>query len=108
VQYLTYEPPYSYTYQCASTIYINFTSVFIYMFIITGLIIPVGKIILFNLSRYYSRGIDNSTTTIGTNSTSNGDRSISNSSNSGNSSSNPMNSTTIIPTRPIVSASSVL
>lgn len=43
---VSYDPPFIYSYQCASMISLNFTAVFIYMFIIVGVMLPVAKLTL--------------------------------------------------------------
>lgn len=49
---IAYDPPFLYSYQCASMITINYAPVFIYMFIALGIIIPFGK--LTTHSAYYA------------------------------------------------------
>ncbi|RYH23648.1 hypothetical protein EON65_17670 [archaeon] len=44
LQQVSYDPPYIYSYNCASTIILNFSSVFIYMFIAAGLLLPAAKL----------------------------------------------------------------
>lgn len=46
----SYDPPFIYTYQCASTMFLNFSAVFVYMLIITGLLLPTAKLVL----RFYA------------------------------------------------------
>lgn len=44
-QQVEYDPPFAYSYQCSSTMSINYTPVYVYMFIILGLIMPLAKLI---------------------------------------------------------------
>ncbi|RYH20050.1 hypothetical protein EON65_24775 [archaeon] len=46
VKTVTYNPPFIYSYQCASTISINYSAVYIFMFTIVGLIVPLSKILI--------------------------------------------------------------
>lgn len=48
----TYNPPFTYSYQCASTITINYVAVFIYMFAATGVLWPFIKMCVHT---YYHR-----------------------------------------------------
>eukprot|EP01031_Cornospumella_fuschlensis_P046621 gene46621-57090_t len=43
---VTYNPPFIYSYQCASTISINYSAVYIFMFTIVGLIVPLSKVLV--------------------------------------------------------------
>eukprot|EP01031_Cornospumella_fuschlensis_P027785 gene27785-33559_t len=43
-QNVSYDPPYIYSYNCASMITLNFSSVFIYMFIAAGFLLPAAKL----------------------------------------------------------------
>ena len=43
---ITYYPPFSYRYQCSAAFITNYAAVYVYMFIVVGLVIPTGKILL--------------------------------------------------------------
>ncbi|RYH30907.1 hypothetical protein EON65_03935 [archaeon] len=56
-QNVNYDPQFMYSYQCASTVSINYFTVFIYMFMISGLILPLLKLWI----RHYYKFIPNTT-----------------------------------------------
>eukprot|EP01040_Poterioochromonas_malhamensis_P005021 gene5021-5384_t len=42
----SYNPPFMYNYQCASTIFINYVSVFILMYTVEGIVLPLCKLVI--------------------------------------------------------------
>lgn len=57
-QEISYSPPYLYSYQCSSKIVINYVAVYVIMFLLVGIVIPVGQILT---KLYYDRYFDQST-----------------------------------------------
>jgi predicted nucleic acid-binding Zn-ribbon protein len=49
---VTYYPPFSYSYQCSSTILTKFASVYVYMGLFVGIILPVSRLICAAIYRY--------------------------------------------------------
>eukprot|EP01031_Cornospumella_fuschlensis_P027828 gene27828-33606_t len=45
-RYVSYNPPFIYSYMCASSIVINYTPVYVFLFTICGVVIPTAKIII--------------------------------------------------------------
>jgi Leucine-rich repeat (LRR) protein len=46
LQTIAYSPPYIYSYQCSSKIIINYVPVYVLMFLIVGIILPLSQIVL--------------------------------------------------------------
>jgi hypothetical protein len=53
-QTISYSPPYIYSYQCSSKIIINYVPVYVFLFLIVGLILPLTQIIMKLIYDYYN------------------------------------------------------
>lgn len=49
----SYDPPFIYRYQCSSYLIMNYIPVYIFMFIIVGMVIPVCKLVIKSLHTHY-------------------------------------------------------
>lgn len=52
---ITYDPPFSYNYECSSVLLTKFASVFVYMILFAGILLPICKLLLAGLYRYCLR-----------------------------------------------------
>eukprot|EP00981_Chlorochromonas_danica_P008206 scaffold2062_cov181-Ochromonas_danica.AAC.10 len=52
----SYDPPFIYSYSCASTLYVNYSSVYIYMFILVGAVVPLAKLYVSYVFRVFDSG----------------------------------------------------
>ncbi|RYH18154.1 hypothetical protein EON65_27540 [archaeon] len=50
---ISYDVPFQYSYQCASTIYINYIPVYVFMFVGVGLLLPLAKVCIHNYYHHY-------------------------------------------------------
>ncbi|RYH18868.1 hypothetical protein EON65_26795 [archaeon] len=53
-RYVSYDPPFAYSYMCASSIVMNYTPVYVFLFMFCGILIPAAK--LFIRSAMHSTG----------------------------------------------------
>jgi hypothetical protein len=60
--YATVIPPWTYSYQCSSAVLINYVPVLMYSMLLSGLIMPIARLIIFLAPgswKMYARGFDN-------------------------------------------------
>jgi Leucine-rich repeat (LRR) protein len=64
LQTIAYSPPYIYSYQCSSKIIINYVPVYVLMFLIVGIVLPLSEIVLkliydYCIAKYNSSSVEN-------------------------------------------------